>query len=95
MSAMISSPLPTPLAGERAFDAPLGFLTRVAALAHAHRDRLLAYARRRGLDAEDALDVVQDSFISFLLAPSGINRRRKRGFTQAADGDFTPSHSES
>ena len=66
---MISDAAATPFAGENAFDAPLGFLSRVSALAHAHRDRLLAYARRRGLDAEDALDVVQDSFISFLRLP--------------------------
>ena len=66
---MISQAGPRPFAGEGAFDAPLGFLSRVSVLAHAHRDRLLAYARRRGLDAEDALDVVQDSFISFLRLP--------------------------
>jgi RNA polymerase sigma factor (sigma-70 family) len=47
-----------------------GFLPRVAVLVHAHREYLLAYARRRGLDAEEALDAVQDSFISFLGLPS-------------------------
>lgn len=36
---------------------------------HAHRARLLAYARKRGLDAEEALDAVQDSFITFLGLP--------------------------
>jgi RNA polymerase sigma-70 factor (ECF subfamily) len=46
-----------------------GFLSWVAGLVHAHRDRLLAYARRRGLDAEDSLDAVQDSFVSFLRLP--------------------------
>jgi RNA polymerase sigma factor (sigma-70 family) len=46
-----------------------GFLTRVSALVHTHRERLLSYARRRGLDAEEALDAVQDSFISFLGLP--------------------------
>lgn len=46
-----------------------GFLPWVATLVHAHRTRLLAYARRRGLDAEDALDAVQDSFGSFLRLP--------------------------
>jgi len=35
-------------------------------LVRTHRLRLLAYARRRGLDAQEALDVVQDSFVSFL-----------------------------
>jgi RNA polymerase sigma-70 factor (ECF subfamily) len=46
-----------------------GFLAGVASLVHAHRGRLLAYARRRGLDAEEALDAVQDSFITFLGLP--------------------------
>jgi len=41
----------------------------VAALVHAHRARLLSYARRRGLDVEEALDAVQDSFITFLGLP--------------------------
>ena len=48
---------------------PRGFLTRVTVLVHAHRARLLAYARRRGLGPEDALDAVQDGFISFLRLP--------------------------
>lgn len=55
--------------GDSAFHAPPGFLGWVAALVHAHRGRLIGYARRRGLDAEDALDAVQDSFISFLRLP--------------------------
>jgi RNA polymerase sigma-70 factor (ECF subfamily) len=49
--------------------APPGFLAWVAQLVHAHRQRLLAYARRRGLDAEESLDAVQDSFVSFLRLP--------------------------
>lgn len=49
--------------------APAGFLAWVAQLVHAHRQRLLAYARRRGLDAEESLDAVQDSFVSFLRLP--------------------------
>lgn len=48
---------------------PPGFLTWVAELVHGHRARLLCYARRRGLDPDDALDVVQDSFASFLTLP--------------------------
>jgi RNA polymerase sigma-70 factor (ECF subfamily) len=53
-----------------------GFLSWVATLVHAHRGRLLAYARRRGLDGEDSLDAVQDTFISFLTLPEarGIAR---------------------
>ncbi len=49
--------------------APPGFLSWVAVLVHEHRARLLAYARNRGLDAEEALDAVQESFLSFLRLP--------------------------
>jgi RNA polymerase sigma-70 factor (ECF subfamily) len=45
---------------------PPGFTAWAAELVHRHRARLLGYARRRGLTAEDAVDVVQDSFASFL-----------------------------
>ncbi|NTX39246.1 sigma-70 family RNA polymerase sigma factor [Myxococcus sp. CA033] len=46
-----------------------GFLSWVAELVHEHRERLLTHARRRGLDAEDALDAVQESFFSFFRLP--------------------------
>lgn len=49
--------------------APAGFLSWVSSLVHAHRARLLAYARKRGLDPEDSLDAVQDTFASFLKLP--------------------------
>lgn len=49
--------------------APPGFLSWVAELVHTHRQKLLAYARRRGLSAEEALDAVQDCFVSFLGLP--------------------------
>jgi RNA polymerase sigma-70 factor (ECF subfamily) len=49
--------------------APSGFLSWVAVLVHEHRARLLALARSRGLDAEEALDAVQDSFVSFVQLP--------------------------
>jgi len=65
--------------GETALHAPAGFLGWVAALVHRHRARLLRYARRRALDAEDALDAVQDSFISFLRLPEA------RGIAQNGD----------
>lgn len=55
--------------GELALHAAPGFLSWVSVLVHAHRDRLLAYARRRGLAAEEALDAVQDGFVSFLRLP--------------------------
>jgi RNA polymerase sigma-70 factor (ECF subfamily) len=57
--------------------APPGFLTWVAQLVHAHRQRLLAYARKRGLDAEDSLDAVQESFISFLRLPEARSMARE------------------
>lgn len=46
-----------------------GLFSWVALLVHAHRGRLLGYARRRGFGAEDALDAVQGSFVSFLELP--------------------------
>jgi RNA polymerase sigma-70 factor (ECF subfamily) len=46
-----------------------GFLERVARLVHAHRARLLSYAMKRGLSADDALDVVQEGFVTFLRLP--------------------------
>jgi RNA polymerase sigma factor (sigma-70 family) len=49
--------------------APPGFLGWVSDLVLAHRAQLLSYARRQGLGAEDALDAVQDGFISFLKLP--------------------------
>jgi uncharacterized protein CbrC (UPF0167 family) len=68
--------------------APPGFLGWVAQLVHIHCQRLLAYARKRGLDAEDALDAVQESFVSFfpdvrvaeiLRASSRAGPREQRG----------------
>ena len=56
-------------AADAGLHAPLGFLGWVAQLVHLHRQRLLAYARKRGLDADDALDAVQESFVSFLKLP--------------------------
>jgi RNA polymerase sigma-70 factor (ECF subfamily) len=57
--------------------APAGFLPWVAQLVHAHRQRLLAYARKRGLDADDALDAVQESFVSFLRLPEARSMARE------------------
>jgi RNA polymerase sigma-70 factor (ECF subfamily) len=56
--------------------APTGFLRWVADLVHEHRARLLAYAQRRGLGAEDALDVVQEAFLSFLRLPQASSIAR-------------------
>jgi RNA polymerase sigma-70 factor (ECF subfamily) len=49
--------------------APPGFLAWVADTVHAHRARLIALARGRGLSADDALDAVQDAFTVFLRIP--------------------------
>jgi RNA polymerase sigma-70 factor (ECF subfamily) len=43
-----------------------GWITR---LVHAHRRQLVALAQREGLNADDALDCVQEAFQSFLLLP--------------------------
>ncbi|MFL5304721.1 MAG: RNA polymerase sigma factor [Polyangia bacterium] len=66
--------MPTPVSQtvaeeEALVHAPPGFLPWVSDLVHAHRERLLMYARHRGLAAEDALDAVQDAFVSFLRLP--------------------------
>jgi RNA polymerase sigma-70 factor (ECF subfamily) len=46
-----------------------GFLQWVAELVHNHRHRLIGFARGQGLDAETALDCVQDAFVSFMKLP--------------------------
>jgi DNA-directed RNA polymerase specialized sigma24 family protein len=58
----------TPIESAPAHVAP-GFLAWVAELVRLHRGRLVAYARRRGLTAEQSLDAVQDGFASFLTLP--------------------------
>jgi RNA polymerase sigma-70 factor (ECF subfamily) len=45
------------------------FLGWVTLLVHRHRARLAKVARREGLRADDALDCVQDAFMSFLTLP--------------------------
>jgi len=70
MDSVISPVVGTaPAEGELALRSGPGFFGWVSSLVHCHRERLLAYARRRGLGAEDALDAVQDGFISFLTLP--------------------------
>lgn len=68
-SSLAISGEPTHLTSDAAGHIPAGFLSSVASLVQRHRQRLLAYARRRGLEAEDALDAVQDSFMAFLGLP--------------------------
>jgi RNA polymerase sigma-70 factor (ECF subfamily) len=46
-----------------------GFFGWVSALVHEHRSRLIRLARREGVLAEDALDCVQETFVSFLSLP--------------------------
>jgi RNA polymerase sigma-70 factor (ECF subfamily) len=59
----------TELSEETTPHAPAGFLSWVGDVVHTHRARLLAYARRQGLAAEDSLDAVQDAFTAFLTLP--------------------------
>jgi len=72
MSAMVESVSMKTWGRDSARRAMPGSAKSVAALVHAHRGRLLAYARRRGLDVEEALDAVQDSFITFLGLPEAL-----------------------
>lgn len=46
-----------------------GFYGWVTALVHQHRARLVRAVRREGLLADDALDCVQEAFLSFLSLP--------------------------
>jgi RNA polymerase sigma-70 factor (ECF subfamily) len=49
--------------------APPDFLLWVAELVRTHRAELLRYAQARGFGADDALDAVQDAFVTFLALP--------------------------
>jgi RNA polymerase sigma-70 factor (ECF subfamily) len=55
---------------------PLSVLSETA---HAERARLVAVARREGLDAEDAVDCVQDAFCTYLRLVSGGEAPRDAG----------------
>lgn len=46
------------------------FLTQVGRLVHEHREQLVRVARREGLGSEDAFDVVQEAFQTFLTRPA-------------------------
>ena len=46
------------------------FLTWVGRLVHEHRGHLVGVARREGLGSEDAFDVVQEAFQTFLTRPA-------------------------
>jgi RNA polymerase sigma-70 factor, ECF subfamily len=46
-----------------------GFYSWVSALVHQHRARLARVVRREGVRADDALDCVQEAFLSFLNLP--------------------------
>jgi RNA polymerase sigma-70 factor (ECF subfamily) len=46
-----------------------GFFGWVTALVHANRARLVRLVRREGVRADDALDCVQEAFLSFLQLP--------------------------
>ncbi len=65
----LAPPLPAAPEAATAHAEP-GFQSWVATLVHQHRARLLAYARRDGLEGEEALDAVQECFVSFLKLPA-------------------------
>lgn len=46
-----------------------GFLPGVADLVHRYREPLITLARRKGLRVEDALDCIQETFLTFLALP--------------------------
>src|SRR6185503_4437497 len=48
----------------------VAFATWVGVLVRDHRDHLLRVARRQGLSPQDAFDVVQEAFQSFLTLPA-------------------------
>ena len=58
----IGSPPPSPSSEE-------GFFGWVTQLVHAHRGRLARIVQREGVRADDALDCVQEAFVSFLELP--------------------------
>ncbi len=68
MSSRVTQAQPDCGCAERAQDDP--FLSWVGQLVHDHRGGLLAVARTEGLGAEDAFDVVQEAFGTFLTLPA-------------------------
>jgi RNA polymerase sigma-70 factor, ECF subfamily len=66
MSSGLSMTTPGPLAHP---DSPGGFHGWVSFLVHQHRARLARVVRREGVRADDALDCVQEAFVSFLNLP--------------------------
>ena len=50
-------------------DVPAGFHDWVTDLVHRHRARLIRVVRREGVRADDALDCVQEAFLSFFNLP--------------------------
>lgn len=56
---------------DRQPDRARGFYDWVTILVHRHRARLARVVRREGVRAADALDCVQEAFVSFLNLPQG------------------------
>jgi RNA polymerase sigma-70 factor (ECF subfamily) len=67
MSSRVTQAEPDCGCAERAQDP---FLSWVGRLVHDHRGRLIAVARAEGLGPEDAFDVVQEAFRTFLTLPA-------------------------
>jgi RNA polymerase sigma-70 factor (ECF subfamily) len=68
MPAVLTSAAKPPCACSEADRA--AFLSWVGRLVHQHRAHLVRVARREGLGAEDAFDVVQEAFQTFLTRPA-------------------------
>ena len=64
--ALLRTPIPNPKAPS---GPPEGFFGWVTQLVHTHRARLSRLVVREGVRAEDALDCVQEAFLSFLQLP--------------------------
>src|SRR5947208_16636361 len=61
-----------PMARVLAVTLPGNSSDRVAALFDAHHDRLYRLARRLALNADDALDLVQETFLKAARSPTSI-----------------------
>jgi RNA polymerase sigma-70 factor, ECF subfamily len=70
----------TPDCGCPSDDGRAAFLGEVTRLVHEHRASLVSVARGEGLEAEDAFDVVQEAFHTFL------ERAEKTAITGGAEG---------
>jgi RNA polymerase sigma-70 factor (ECF subfamily) len=68
--SLVKSAMASPISGRNASsEHPAGFFGWVTQLVHMHRARLFRLVVREGVRADDALDCVQEAFLSFLQLP--------------------------